>query len=463
MRATGSKIQVQMVLFLINLGNVILFRMKFTKSSLSKLLPVKGLLLLLPLLSLVGTTKNILLVNLDQQGGKDIILHKSNGSFELFKNDQYSYRDWYNGLYTTYGNINPGIHFLSKELITFDDQGLARLIVDNLKYNNAFNGIQYDSYYQPVLTRSNLDKLTTIWSYDDNISNVSGIDELTNLQYLYLEDTSVSDVSPIWNLTKLNNLNISWGGKITSIDGIKSLTQLEYLNLSGQRIKDISDLLNLDKLQFVELEENFLDLSDPKIQSDISTLRANGTLVDVESQIPISVQQLSSQMELHLTQINSNDDPKANFIYGFEKLLELLESTESASLKNVAINGGAAQSLIDFTLPDLWRNDLDYEDNSELNSKADLDQIEDYFYDVFIPRLTTINSHFAQMASYNGSISLPQDITGREELISVDNGDAYALMAVVEALKGLLQVLSSYNWDYNLQKMEELEDEEVSN
>lgn len=451
-----------MVLSHTNLDKSILDKMKFSKSPLPKIATLVAFILL-PFLQSTGATKNIILLNLDNQGGLDIILHKTNDSFELFKNDQYSYTNWYNGGVTTYGNINPGIHFLSKELINFNNQGLTNVIIENLKYNNAFDSIQYDSYYQPVLTRANLDKLTTLWSYDNNISDVTGIDELTNLQYIYLEDTSVSDLSPVWNLSKLNNLNISWGGKISSIDGIKSLAQLEYLNLSGQRIKDISDLLSLSKLRFVELEENFLDLSDSKIQSDISTLRANGTVVDVESQIPISVQELSSQMEIHLSQINATNDPKANFIYGFEKLLELLESTESSSLKNVAINGGAAQSLLDFTLPDLWRNDLDYEDSSELNSKADLDQIEDYFYDVFIPRLTTINSHFAQMAAYSGTIALPQDITGREELISVDSGDAYALMAVVEALKGFLQVLSSYNWDYNLQKMEELEDNDLIN
>ena len=255
---------------------------------------MKGFLLLLPFLSLLGATKNIILVNLDQQGGPDIILHKSDDSFELFKNDQYSYQNWNNGLYSTYGSINPGIHFLSKELIAFTDQGFTRVIVENLQYNHAFDNIQYDSYYQPVLTRANLDKLTSLWSYDNNITSVSGIKELRNLQYLYLEDSSVSNLSPIWNLTKLNNLNISWGGKISSIEGIKALSELEYLNLSGQRIKGISELLKLGKLRFVELEENFLDLSDPNIRSDISTLRTNGTVVDVESQIPLSVQQLSS-------------------------------------------------------------------------------------------------------------------------------------------------------------------------
>ena len=114
-------------------------------------------------------------------------------------------------------------------------------------------------------------------------------------------------------------------------------------------------------------------------------------------------------------------------------------------------------------MPDLWRNDLGYEDNSELNSFADLDQLEDYFYDVFIPRLTTINSHFAKMSAHNQTISLEQDITGNEDLVIVDKGDAFALMAIVEALKGLLQALSSYNWDYNLKELETLENDDLIN
>ena len=36
-------------------------------------------------------------------------------------------------------------------------------------------------------------------------------------------------------------------------------------------------------------------------------------------------------------------------------------------------------------------------------------------------------------------------------------------MAIVEALKGLLQALSSYNWDYNLKELETLENDDLIN
>ena len=183
-----------------------------------------------------------------------------------------------------------------------------------------------------------------------------------------------------------------------------------------------------------------------------------------ETQIPISAQNLSDQMNLRETQISSNsEDPEANFVYGFELLLELLENREASSLKQIAINGGASAKLIDFTLPDFWGSDSDYEDDSKVNSYADLNQLEEYLQNVFIPRLTKINSHFLKMASQDSIVQLSQDLTGSEELINVDKGDAYLMMALVEALKGFGQILVSYDWDYNLQTFEKVESEDLLN
>ena len=65
-------------------------------------------------------TKQILLINLDQSNF-DIILEKSNGEFEWFKNDQYSYT-YDSENYWTYGSIHPGLRFLSSDILTSIDQ-----------------------------------------------------------------------------------------------------------------------------------------------------------------------------------------------------------------------------------------------------------------------------------------------------------------------------------------------------
>ena len=56
------------------------------------------------------------------------------------------------------------------------------------------------------------------------------------------------------------------------------------------------------------------------------------------------------------------------------------------------------------------------------------------------------------MASSSSVINLTQDFTGDQNSIEVDSGDAYMIMAFTEALKAFAQVITSYEWDYNIKK-----------
>lgn len=425
----------------------------------------------LPILFLEGGTKNILLIDLDGSGSPGIILEKTDNSYDWYRNNMraaylYQYRS-YNYSYPTpsSGNLYSGIRLFPEQSITFLDQNLANLIHSHADWNYWWR-IANDPAYQPAaLSTTQLANLSYLSENGaENIQNLSGIENLSNLTYLKLDQQSVSDPSPIWNLKQLQSLSLSGGGKITDITGVSSLANLRNLDLSGQRLTDLSPLANLSNLIFLDLQSNFIDLSDSQTKSIIQGLRNNGTWVDVDPQLPVSVQNLSNQMVVRESQITTNqDDPKANFVYGFELLLELLESKEATSLKQIAIDGGASTKLMDFILPDFWRYDLGYEDSSKINASADLNQLEGYLQNVFIPRLAKINSHFLKTASQDAVVQLSQDLTGSEELISVDKGDAFFMMALVEALKGFGQILVSYDWDYNLQTLEKVDGEDLLN
>ena len=324
----------------------------------------------------------------------------------------------------------------------------------------------WQSYWNSQKTATTSDQINYLYAYDKDIDSLSGIEQLSNLQYAYLGDNNFNneDLNYLFQLTSLINLDISYGGKLTSIEGIQKLTNLHNLELEGQKLTSLKPFLEMPNLKYIDIEENYINLADSDNIADLATLRSNGVDVDITPQVPISVQNLSGQMlNRENSFLSSPNDPKANFIYAFEQLLNLLEEDDASSLKQVAINGGAASSLIDFSLPDLWRNDLDYDENSDLNSVADLGQIEDFMVDVFIPRLTVINSHFSKMATHDGTIILTQDFTGKEDTIEVDSGDAYMIMAFVEALKAFAQTISSYDWDHNLKELEGLEDDEIVN
>ena len=303
--------------------------------------------------------------------------------------------------------------------------------------------------------------LVSLVAYEQSISDLSGIEQLTNLQYAWLSGNNFTDDSLIHlsKLTSLTMLDISDGGKITNADQLRNLSNLNYLKIKGQKISSLSPFLDMNSLTFLDVSENHIDLSNSQIQSDLQTLRQRGVYVQTGHQIPSSVQNLASEKQKRISSLEANpNDPKENFIYAFELLLSLLEEDDSNSLKRMAINGGAASSLINFTLPDLWRNDLDYEDNSKLNTTADLDLIEDFMVTTYIPRLTLINSHFLKMAS---SSSVIKSFTGDQNSIEVDSGDAYMIMAFTEALKAFAQVITSYEWDYNIKELEQLEEDEL--
>lgn len=43
-----------------------------------------------------------------------------------------------------------------------------------------------------------VEPITSLWGYGENISDLTGIENLTSLQYLNLSDNSISDISPLY-------------------------------------------------------------------------------------------------------------------------------------------------------------------------------------------------------------------------------------------------------------------------
>ena len=150
-----------------------------------------------------------------------------------------------------------------------------------------------DSNLENVIKGYNQDNLTLISSLDAvdrSITDLIGIEQLTGLINVDLEENSFSDISPLTSLTGLQHLDISWGGKVTSLNGIQNLTNLRTLHTGGQKISSISELVNLSNLTYIDLKENYINLADPNIQSQIQSLIDRGVFVDIEYQIPISIQ-----------------------------------------------------------------------------------------------------------------------------------------------------------------------------
>ncbi|MBC2262809.1 KxYKxGKxW signal peptide domain-containing protein, partial [Listeria sp. FSL L7-0091] len=106
----------------------------------------------------------------------------------------------------------------------------------------------YKGSVDDLVTQSNLDGLTQLNNVSNkNISDLSGIEHLTNLTSLYLNNNAISDISALSGLTSLTTLQLN-NNAISDISALSGLTSLTTLQLNNNAISDISALSGLTSL-----------------------------------------------------------------------------------------------------------------------------------------------------------------------------------------------------------------------
>ena len=80
------------------------------------------------------------------------------------------------------------------------------------------------------LTKADYEKVKTVVLNDLQLTDVKGLEQLTNLKVLYLSRNKLTDVKGLEKLTKLEELYLN-NNQLTSAKGLEKLTQLEGLVL----------------------------------------------------------------------------------------------------------------------------------------------------------------------------------------------------------------------------------------
>lgn len=93
-------------------------------------------------------------------------------------------------------------------------------------------------------------------SLDNNvIEEISGLDELVNLEWLDLSFNNISEIKGINKLTHLKDLSL-YNNKISKIENLDGLTELQVLSLGNNQIEDLNqirylrDFPNLQSINF---------------------------------------------------------------------------------------------------------------------------------------------------------------------------------------------------------------------
>ncbi|ECZ8706645.1 LPXTG cell wall anchor domain-containing protein [Listeria monocytogenes] len=126
-----------------------------------------------------------------------------------------------------------------------------------------------------IVTQTELDTITRVSESYRGIADISGMENLTNLGYLYLNNNQISDISPLANLTNLSDLDL-YNNPISDISPLANLTNLSNLDLNNNQISDLSPLSNLTNLKDLGLYNNQIsDISPLSNLTNLSHLNLN--------------------------------------------------------------------------------------------------------------------------------------------------------------------------------------------
>ncbi|EHD1581859.1 LPXTG cell wall anchor domain-containing protein [Listeria monocytogenes] len=157
--------------------------------------------------------------------------------------------------------IEKNVKAISPDKISviFPDAALAEVIRNTLGKSSV----------DDVVTQAELDTITQVSAQSKGVVDISGVENLTRVSWLVLNNNEISDLSPVKDLKNLYNLQLNnCRLSVSDLSSISNLTRLTSLYLDDNDISELSLLANLTALEWLSLDNN--EISD---LSGISNLR----------------------------------------------------------------------------------------------------------------------------------------------------------------------------------------------
>ncbi|RXJ11525.1 LPXTG cell wall anchor domain-containing protein [Bacillus albus] len=200
-----------------------------------------------------------------------------------------------------------------------DESG--NVIVDKQlqRHINKYN-LNRENLNTPI-TKADLLKvksLIVVEAKSKGIQDVSGLEYMTNLESLMLEEVTLENIQFISKLRQLKSLSITYG-ELNDIGPLAELEHIESLSLRNNKISDLSPLSQMKKIKLLDLNSNYI--KDIKPLFTVTSLR---NLTVANNQISnanlAGIEQLKNIKKLSLS---NNGLTNIEHITPMKKLVEL--------------------------------------------------------------------------------------------------------------------------------------------
>ncbi|GAA4827172.1 hypothetical protein GCM10011365_25730 [Marinicella pacifica] len=222
-----------------------------------------------------------------------------------------------------------------------------------------------------------------VWAFcaNSNINDISGIENLSSLDRIFLSGNQISDVFSLASLTHLTYLDLEYN-QINNVSALRNFTQLRTLKLSNNQISDVSALEELALTELTELSLSYNQISNVTALGSLTQL----TRLGLSNNQISNVTALGSLTQLTVLSLSSNQ------ISDVSALGSLTQLTSLALSNNQISDVSALGSLTQLTYLSLFSNQIS--DVSALDSLTQLitlylhsnnylipcSQLEQFFY-----------------------------------------------------------------------------------
>lgn len=206
--------------------------------------------------------------------------------------------------------------------ISFNDDNFYHCVIDS--YNKEHNVLLS---YDDNLTDEQLSEIDSLWCSDKKIKSVLGIEKMSNLENIALNDNELTIID-LGNNKKLRNLYLS-NNKLENLD-LSNNTKLTYLSVSDNKLSSI-DLRNNKALEkFIAYDNNFEKNLTVKRGTEINFLEFENNLILLPDSLNDKKMKISD-IELDSEKVGNYPNFEYNQKYG---LIRMLKELTSYAVKN---------------------------------------------------------------------------------------------------------------------------------